>query len=109
MVAQLQILPDERTKHAALSLGFTSSQHFLFSVLRPENFPSFAKLISHFRLTNNTNGFPDETKSPTEAHVLRSTSRRPQSDDVLDAEEDDEANFHPEKCLVCKFRVHLDR
>lgn len=63
-------------------------------------------LIQH---TYYTDRFSDKSQSPTEAHILGTTSGGPQADDVLDAEEDDQTDFHPEQRFVRKVAVLVDR
>ena len=46
-------------------------------------------------LTDDGNRFPRETKSTGDAHVFASTSGRPESEHVLDAEEDQEKDLDP--------------
>lgn len=58
--------------------------------------------------TYDTYRFPDEAQPSAKAHVLGAAAGRPQSYDVLDAEEKDQADFHPEQRLVGEIAVLID-
>lgn len=59
--------------------------------------------------TYDTNRLSDEAESATKAHVLRSTARRPQSNDVLDTKEDNQTNLHPEERFVGEISIRIYR
>lgn len=66
-------------------------------------------ILSHFRLTYNTNGLPDEAKSTAKAHILRSTAGRPQTNKVLDSKKENQANLHPKQLLIGESSIFLYR